>query len=243
MLRWVLFALGGLSLLVPCVWGQPTGVGKDEKRAPTIAPSLFRASAAEGNGAVVVQVSCPCVRLPYDSEGKRLPGTVYMWEEIKPLTLGKEIAAYDLKGQPLGKEAVMKALTKPTMAVCLVRRNQDAPERPDPVYLEMFREGDGRARLPRQGYRPVDCNKTPNQALHLTDGADQMQGCAATRDEKHDVRDQGRSYQSAGGDVRTQRTEDDVWRQAYRQRRYDLRLRQRERRRTRSHRKRRRHFG
>jgi hypothetical protein len=54
--------------------------------------------------------------------------------------LGKEVAAYSQAGKPLGKEAVLKALAKPTMAVCFVRSNADYPEKPDPVYLEVFRE-------------------------------------------------------------------------------------------------------
>src|SRR5437667_5645783 len=63
------------------------------------------------------------------------------------------------------------------------------------------------------------------------------------RDEEYDVRDQSRDWRSAGGDFRVQRAEDDVWWQAHRQRRYDLRLRERERRRARSHRERRRHLS
>src|SRR5438034_6434442 len=63
------------------------------------------------------------------------------------------------------------------------------------------------------------------------------------RDGEYDVRDQGRGSRSAGGDFRVQRAEDDVWWQAHRQRRSDLRLRERERRRARSHRERRRHLG
>lgn len=141
MLRLVLVSLGGLSLLVPHAWAQPTGVGRNEKRAPVVPPHVFRATATEEKGEVIVQVACPVVRLPYDPEGKRLPGPVYVWEEIKPLTLGKEVAAYDLKGQPLGKEAVGKALAKPAMVACFVRRDADDPERPDPAYLEVFREG------------------------------------------------------------------------------------------------------
>jgi hypothetical protein len=32
-------------------------------------------------------------------------------------------------------------LAKPEMVVCFVRRDKDDPERPDPVYLEVFRDG------------------------------------------------------------------------------------------------------
>ena len=46
-----------------------------------------------------------------------------------------------------------------------------------------------------------------------------------------------------GGNFRVQRAEDDVWWQAHRQRRYDLRLRERECRWPRSDRERRRHLG
>jgi hypothetical protein len=140
MRRRILLSLGGLSLLVSLGWSQPLGMGKSEKRAPTVSPSICRATATEDKGEVVVQVACPCVRLPYDAEGKRLQGTVYVWEEIKPLTLGKEVAAYSQAGRPLGKEEVLKALAKPSMVVCFVRRDADDPERPDPVYLEVFRK-------------------------------------------------------------------------------------------------------
>jgi hypothetical protein len=141
MRRPILLALGVLTLLVSLAWCQPLGMEKNETRAPSVQPSIYRATAEEVRGEVVVQVECPCVRLPYDSEGKSLKGTVYVWEKIKPLTLGNTVAAYDLKGQALGKEVVQKALARPTMVVCFVRRNADDPERPDPVYLEMFRLG------------------------------------------------------------------------------------------------------
>ena len=140
MRRMILLALGVFILLVSLGWSQPSGVGKNEKRAPNVEPHVFRATATEVKGEVVVQVACPCIRLPYDAERKPLQGTVYVWEEIKPLTLGKEVAAYSQAGRPVGKEAVLKALAKPTMAVCFVRSNADDPERPDPVFLEVFRE-------------------------------------------------------------------------------------------------------
>src|SRR5215813_8997678 len=65
----------------------------------------------------------------------------------------------------------------------------------------------------------------------------------ARRDVEHDVRHQSRGERSAGGDVRLQCAEDDVWRQAHQLRRYDLRLRERERRWARSHRPRPRDLG
>jgi hypothetical protein len=139
-MRRILLSLGVLGLLVSLGWSQPLGVGKNEKRAPNVGPHVFRATATEVKGEVVVQVACPNVRLPYDADRKPLKGTVYVWEEIKPLTLGKEVAAYSRAGKPLGKEAVLKALAKPTMAVCFVRSNEDDPEVPDPVYMEVFRE-------------------------------------------------------------------------------------------------------
>jgi hypothetical protein len=141
MRRSALLSLCGLALLVSLACCQPLGVGKNETRAPSVQPSVYRATAAEEKGEVIVQVACPCVRLPYDSEGKRLKGAVYVWENIKPLTVGKEVAAYDLKGRLLGKEAVQKALAKTAMVVCFVRRDADDPKRPDPAYLGVFREG------------------------------------------------------------------------------------------------------
>ncbi len=140
MLRLILLSLGGLFLLVPAARGQPTGLGKNEKRAPSVQPSIYRATATEEKGEVIVQVACPCVRLPYDSEGKRLQGTVYAWEKIKPLTFGKGGGGVQPGGAGMGKEAILKALAKPSMVVCFVRRDADDPERPDPAYLEVFRE-------------------------------------------------------------------------------------------------------
>ena len=49
------------------------------------------------------------------------------------------------------------------------------------------------------------------------------------RDKEYNVCNQSRGYRSAGGNVRVQRAEDDVWWQPHRQRRYDLCLRERER--------------
>ncbi len=134
-------ALGLLFFTVPA-WGQlaPPMLekGKGEELAPPVQPFIYRATAAEVDGKVVIRLSWPSLQTTGKGAQKDL---VYVWEKRKePQTLGKDVKAYSQAGKPLSKEAVLKALAKPVAVVCFVRANADDPERPDPFYTAMFRD-------------------------------------------------------------------------------------------------------
>ncbi len=109
MCRSVCLAVGLLLFTAPG-WGQPVqGLRKGEKLAPYAAPEIYRATAAEERGEVVVRISSPAIRFANEVEGKRTRGWVYVWAEWPPFTLGKEVEAFSQAGKPLSKEAVVKA--------------------------------------------------------------------------------------------------------------------------------------
>ncbi len=133
-------ALGLLFSAAP-VWGQlpPPRLRKGEELVPTVPPAIYRATAAQVKGEVVVRLACPSVRITDKKDAQGVTLTVYVWEDMKPLTLGKELKAYSPTGKPLSKEAVLKALAAKVSVVCFVRSKRDDPEQPDPFYAAMFR--------------------------------------------------------------------------------------------------------
>ena len=132
----------GLLLFTAPSWGQPVqGFQKGDKLAPYVAPKIYRATAAEERGEVVVQFSSPALRaLRVADRGKRTRGWAYVWKEWPPFTLGKEVEAFSQAGKPLSKEAVVKALAKPVSVACFVYDEDDLDLDLDPVYLEVFRD-------------------------------------------------------------------------------------------------------
>jgi hypothetical protein len=136
----VLCAILGLLFSAVPAWGQmpPPRLKKGEELVPSVRPSIFRATAAEANGEVVVRVTRPSWRIT--GEGAQTK-SVYVWEEWSiPLTLGKNVNAYSQAGKRLSKEAVLKALAKQISVACFERMSPDDPERPDPVYAAVFRD-------------------------------------------------------------------------------------------------------
>jgi hypothetical protein len=132
-------ALGLLFSAAPS-WGQPYPRFKTgEEVAPAVPPRIYRATAAEVKGDVVVQLTGRSARITDKKDVQGVTLTVHVWENMKPLTLGKEIKAYSQAGKPLSKEAVLKALAKQVSVVCFVRLQPGDPEQPDPLYTAMFR--------------------------------------------------------------------------------------------------------
>jgi hypothetical protein len=148
-------ALGLLSSASP-TWGQPVPplLKKGEELVPTARPNfVYRATAAEVNGKVVIRLSCPSLRLTGKKDAQNVSLGVYVWEDQKPLTLGKEVKAYSQAGKTLSKKAVLRALAKQVPVVHFVRRTPDDPERPDPFYMALFR--DDTVLLVFQGQHPT----------------------------------------------------------------------------------------
>ena len=137
-LCWV--PLGLLLCAVPG-WGQPPPMlKKGDELFPPVRPRIYRATAAEVKGEVVVRLSGPSPRVTDKKDARNVTAMVYVWEDVKPLALGKEVKAYSRTGKPLSKEAVLKALAKRVSVVCFVRLKPDDPETPDPIYAALFRD-------------------------------------------------------------------------------------------------------
>jgi hypothetical protein len=133
-------ALGLLFSAVPG-WSQPPpSLKKGEELVPKVPPAVYRATVAEVKGEVVVRLSGPSMRITDKKDAQNVTETVYVWEDLKPLTLGKEVKAYSQAGKSLSKEAVLRALAKQVSVVCFVRLKPDDPELPDPLYSAMFRD-------------------------------------------------------------------------------------------------------
>ncbi len=135
-------ALGFLAFASPA-WGQPLIplLKKGEELVPAARPDFaYRATAAEVNGKVMIRLSSPSARRTGKTDARNLTLLVYVWEDWKPLTLGKEVKAYSQAGKMLSNEAVLKALAKPVSVVYFVRAKPDDPEQPDPFYMALFRD-------------------------------------------------------------------------------------------------------
>lgn len=125
---------------VASAMGQPAPYQPGEKVAPDVAPKIYLARASVDEvGEVTVLVTWRSPRIGGGIEGKPKRGWVNVWEEVKPLPLGSVVQAYGRDGKLLSRETVLKALAKQRAVVCFVFP-EDASEKLDPLYLEMFRE-------------------------------------------------------------------------------------------------------
>jgi hypothetical protein len=139
MWRSLFYSAVGLMLLAGSASAQPAPYQKGEKLAPEIAPSIYRASASEENGQVLIRVSWRAMRIAREVEGKPTRGWVHVWENVKPLALGEQIQAYDRQLKPLSKQTVLKALAKQVTVVVFVRGEGD-PDKIDPLYMEVLKD-------------------------------------------------------------------------------------------------------
>ncbi|MGH7171021.1 MAG: hypothetical protein ACRELF_04715 [Gemmataceae bacterium] len=152
----VLYVTLGLLFFTSPTWSQPVPplLKKGEELVPTARPNfVYRATAAEVDDKVVIRLSSPSLRLTGKKDAQNVSLGVYVWEDNKPLTLGKEVKAYSQAGKTLSKEAVLKALAKQVPVVHFVRRKRDDPELPDPFYMVLFR--DDTVLLVLQGQHPT----------------------------------------------------------------------------------------
>jgi hypothetical protein len=97
---------------------------------------LWRASASERDGRVIVRIASP----EYVAPRKAVPAEAMRWRELKPVAFGESAHAFGVDGRRLGSKAVLNALREPKGVAVFVRFNRPLLE-PDRFYLAMLREG------------------------------------------------------------------------------------------------------
>src|SRR5436190_15845073 len=109
-------------------------------------PMIALAAAKEEGGAVVVRVSMlRSETRPQPENGRQGTVMAMVWQEGRPLTLGKQVRAYRPDGKPADAAAVLKALGHPAAAACFVQftppgAKEQPLEAPDAFYLHVLRE-------------------------------------------------------------------------------------------------------
>lgn len=102
-------------------------------------PHLWRASATEVEGKVVVQIA---KAWPKSSNPQQDPAADrIVWRELRPVTVGETVAAYDVDGKPLEPKDVLKALTMPKGVAVFVQIYRFDPAEPPAFYLQLLRKG------------------------------------------------------------------------------------------------------
>jgi hypothetical protein len=118
-------------------------VGRAQERQPPPGepPQLWRASAAQQGGKVIIQIA----HQQYVDPRKAVPREAMRWEDWRPVTLGETARAFGVDGKALAPAAVLKALAEPRLVAVLVRQHIPSRPRdlsdPDPAYLAVLREG------------------------------------------------------------------------------------------------------
>jgi hypothetical protein len=103
---------------------------------PNEPPQLWRASAAQEEGKVVIQIARP----EYVSPRKAVAAEVMKWDYMRKVTLGDGIRAYEVNGKRIAPDAVLTALAEPKGVAVFVRYGRTLID-PDPFYLALLREG------------------------------------------------------------------------------------------------------
>jgi len=103
---------------------------------PNEPPQLWRASATEQDGSVVIQIARP----KYETPRKAVSAEAMTWKNLKKVTLGESVRAFGVDGKRLESTAVLKALQQP-MGVAVFVRFYEPLLDPDPFYLAMLRKG------------------------------------------------------------------------------------------------------
>jgi hypothetical protein len=128
-------ALGALLLIVP------VGDAQEKQPPPGEPPQLWRASAAQQDGKIIIQIA----HQQYVDPRKAVPREAMQWENWRPVTLGETVRAFGVDGKALEPKAVLKALAEPKLVAVFVRQHiQSRPKDlsdPEPYYLAMLREG------------------------------------------------------------------------------------------------------
>ncbi len=122
-----------LSVLM--AWGV-NAKAQDDRPPPNEPPQLWRASAWEQEGEIVVQIARP----EYETSRKVQSGETMKWRNLKKVKLGESVRAFGVDGKQVESKVLMKTLQQPTGVVVFVRFFEPLLD-PDPFYLAMIREG------------------------------------------------------------------------------------------------------
>jgi hypothetical protein len=128
-------ALTALLLIVP------GGNAQEKQPPPGEPPRLWRASAVQQDGKIVIQIA----HQQYVEPRKSVSRESMRWENWRPVTLGETVRAFGVDGKALEPMAVLKALGEPKLVAVIVRQHIPSRPRdlsdPQPHYLAMLREG------------------------------------------------------------------------------------------------------
>jgi hypothetical protein len=127
--------LSALLLIVP------GAIAQEKQPPPGEPPQLWRASAAQQDGKIVIQIAHQQYVEPRKSDQRE----AMRWENWRPVTLGETVRAFGVDGKALEPMAVLKALGEPKLAAVIVRQHVPGQPRdlsdPEPSYLAILREG------------------------------------------------------------------------------------------------------
>jgi hypothetical protein len=124
---------------IPLLLALLSGVAampEEDRPPPNEPPEMWRASASEQAGKVVVRLERP----EYVSPRKVTPAEPMRWHALKPVTLGETVHAFTTDGKRATSDAVLKALARPKGVAVFARFCPPVLD-PDPFYLAMLREG------------------------------------------------------------------------------------------------------
>ena len=122
-----------LSVVLLCVM---SAAAHEDLPPPNKPPQLWRASATQQDGKVVIQIAEP----RYEAPRKAVSAEAMKWKYLKKVTLGKSVHAFGVDGKRVESKAVLKALRKPTCVAVFMRFYEPLLD-PDPFYLATLREG------------------------------------------------------------------------------------------------------
>ncbi|HEV3437203.1 MAG TPA: hypothetical protein VG122_07580 [Gemmata sp.] len=114
----------------------PVGNAQEKQPPPNEPPHLWRASASEEDGKVVIRIARP----EYVAPRKAVAAEPMRWDDLRPVTLGETVNAFGVDGKRVDSKAVLKAMAKPKGVAVFVQFSRQLLE-PDPYYLAMLREG------------------------------------------------------------------------------------------------------
>ena len=125
-----------VSLLMVLLVCGPAAEGHADKPPPNEPPQLWRASASEKGGKVLLQIAQPEYIEPRQADAAE----AMRWRDLKVAELGEAVHAFGVDGKRMDAKAVLKGLAKPKGVAVFVRYQQPLLD-PDPFYLGMLREG------------------------------------------------------------------------------------------------------
>jgi hypothetical protein len=123
-------------LLFAVLVGVSVGAPQVDRPPANEPPQLWRASASEQDGKVIVQIAQP----EYVKPRQAVAAEAMRWRYFKKVTLGETAHAFGVDGKRMDSKAVLKALAEPKGVAVFVRFTRPLLD-PDPFYLGMLREG------------------------------------------------------------------------------------------------------